>query len=287
MSENIIQAYAKVYKLPVSEGNYEWMWLSYKEESLFTQIFTPENQRGTVLLLHGFFDHTATNASFMRFLFEKGFQIITFDLPGHGFSGGPRFQVQTFAEYQEALRQVMNEVSRRNISQLHAVGHSTGGAIIAEAILENKLKQVDKVSLIAPLLRFNQWWVSKVSTMFLSPFIDEIPRRFRTNKKEASFMQTLKQDPLQGKEISFEWVQALIDWESQLVNKTPTEKPIQIIQGTEDYTVDADYNLKSYGVLFPYSDRILIDDGTHHLLNERPPQRNIVYSLILKYLQRK
>lgn len=284
MNERILKMYAKKYQLPVNEADYKYAFVPYCGESLFMQMFTPKKTIDTILLLHGFFDHTGTNAAFIRSFVLKGYQIIAFDLPGHGFSGGERFQVDSFDEYQVSLKKILEEAANRNITRMHAVGHSTGGAIIAEALLDEKYPQIEKASLVAPLLRSNQWWLSKVSTALFPTFVDEVPRIFRKNKKEAAVMKKLKQDPLQGKTISVQWVKAMFDWEKQLLTKGTSHKPIQILQGTQDYTVDAHFNMESYGELFPHSDRILIDDGTHHLLNERPAQRQIVYSLISKYL---
>ncbi|WP_158738440.1 alpha/beta hydrolase [Alteribacillus sp. YIM 98480] len=280
-----IKKYVDKYNLPHENVKYEWV--KYDDSSLFFQLFSPTHpleRKKTVLFLHGFFDHTGTNAALIWHLLNQGYSVAAFDLPGHGLSGGERFKVDSFQQYQNALESILKTLRKRGITELHGVGHSTGGAILADYLLTSGPAPFKKVCLISPLIRSNQWWVSKLSTPLVSLFRDELPRRFRMNSGNTAFMKKLKADPLQGKIISLKWVDAMFEWEKQLKAKAPINHNILILQGTEDQTVDWKHNLEAYLKLFPRAKRMLVDEGSHHLINERKEQRTVVYDLIIKYL---
>ncbi|SDH42433.1 Lysophospholipase, alpha-beta hydrolase superfamily [Alteribacillus persepolensis] len=287
-SAMMIQEYVKEYQLPQEGVEHEW--LPFQDTFLSVQLFCQqqkETNTTTILFIHGLFDHTGTNAPFIKHLLDKGYQVAAFDLPGHGLSGGERFQISSFQEYQSALQTVMGKLKDWGVSNMHAVGHSTGGAVLAEYVLTNTSSSpFQKVGLISPLIRSNQWWISKSFTPIISLFRKQLPRKFRMNAGNKEFMQKIKNDPLQGKIISLEWVQAMFEWEKQLTQHHPVDKDILIIQGTNDQTVDWKHNMKAYAALFPNSKRLLVDEGNHHLINEKMEKRSLVYQLLTEYFRK-
>ncbi|MFB4165805.1 alpha/beta hydrolase [Alteribacillus sp. JSM 102045] len=286
MNNYDIKQYVEKYKLPNKNVKYEWV--KCHDTFLFLQLFSPsqsKEENETVLLLHGFFDHTGTNASLIKHLLGQGFHVAAFDLPGHGLSGGERYQVNSFQEYQFALHSILETLNVWEIQKVHGIGHSTGGAILADYLLAGTPALFKKVGLVSPLIRPSQWWVSKLSAPLLSVFLKELPRKFRMNAGNSSFMKKIKEDPLQGKVVSLKWVKAMFEWEKQLKTNDPIDRNILIIQGTKDQTVDWKHNMDAYHQLFPKAKRILVDNGSHHLLNERKAQKEIVYQLLIKYLK--
>ncbi|RSL31646.1 alpha/beta hydrolase [Salibacterium salarium] len=281
-----ITTYRENYNLPVENVDHTWEFIDYKDFQLFFQMFSPPKAEKTILFLHGFFDHTGTHSEWIQYLMTKKFNVAAFDLPGHGQSGGPPFEVESFQEYQEALRSVLEYLREQGVTDVHGVGHSTGGAVIADYLLSNSTTLFHKAALISPLIRSNKWWLSKMAAPLVSTFQKEMPRTFRRHTGESSFMKSLKQDPLEGKTIPFKWVNAMFEWEKEMMEKTPSSKPVLILQGTNDQTVEWKHNMNVYHTLFPESTRILIDNGRHHLLNERKAQKDIIYRLLLEYLNK-
>ena len=51
-------------------------------------VFLPPSPRGTVFLLHGYFDHTGILKNLIRHCLEREWTVACFDLPGHGLSSG-------------------------------------------------------------------------------------------------------------------------------------------------------------------------------------------------------
>ena len=59
---------------------------------IFCQYFCVSRDacRGTVFVLHGYYDHGGLYGTLLRYLLHKGYGVVLFDLPGHGLSSGDR-----------------------------------------------------------------------------------------------------------------------------------------------------------------------------------------------------
>ncbi|WP_026703349.1 alpha/beta hydrolase [Salibacterium aidingense] len=282
-----IANYRKTYQLPEEKVIHTAEFIPYKGFHLFFQMFKQPNEAELVLFLHGFFDHAGTHSEWIHYLTDQGYHVAAFDLPGHGKSGGPSIKRESFQEYKEALSTVLTHLKKTERAIIHGIGHSTGGAVLADYLLSYDDTVLQKVALVSPLIRSNQWWLSKMAAPIIAVFQKELPRTFRVHTGEASFMESIKQDPLEGRTIPVSWIYAMFQWEKELMEKTPSFKPVQILQGTEDQTLEWKHNMEAYHTLFPYSNRILIDNGRHHLLNERKAQREMIYRLIVNFLKNK
>jgi pimeloyl-ACP methyl ester carboxylesterase len=83
--------------------------------------------RGTVVLVHGWTGRSAVMSAFVDPLIEQGFDVVAFDLPAHGRSGGQRLHVPLGVRALHALYAVTGP--------WHGlVGHSFGGAVITAAL---------------------------------------------------------------------------------------------------------------------------------------------------------
>ncbi len=58
------------------------------DHTLAGHIFIPAEPRATVLLMHGYFDHTGTLSQTIHHLIARGYQVAAYDMPGHGLSSG-------------------------------------------------------------------------------------------------------------------------------------------------------------------------------------------------------
>ena len=56
--------------------------------SVATQIWKPPVARGTLLILHGYYDHMGLYRHLIQWALEQHYAVLAFDLPGHGLSSG-------------------------------------------------------------------------------------------------------------------------------------------------------------------------------------------------------
>lgn len=90
----------------------------------------PAAPRGTVVIVHGLKDYSDRYQDFALALVQRGFRVETFDLRGHGDSGGDRVRIESFEDYLKDLDAVMGEVKKSSPQgPVFLFGHSMGGAI--------------------------------------------------------------------------------------------------------------------------------------------------------------
>jgi alpha-beta hydrolase superfamily lysophospholipase len=75
---------------------------------IFCQYFCVSRDacRGTVFVLHGYYDHGGLYGKLLRYLLHKGYGVVLFDLPGHGLSSGDRAAITSFTQYTDVLEAV-------------------------------------------------------------------------------------------------------------------------------------------------------------------------------------
>ena len=114
-------------------------------------------ERGTVFIMHGYFDHVGLYSQLIDRCLGAGFDVLAYDQPGHGLSSGTPAAIGSFLEYQGVLTDVMAKVRDKVRQPWFAVGQSTGGAILIDYLLSNQPNQQTsdfrKVVLRAPVRR--------------------------------------------------------------------------------------------------------------------------------------
>ena len=244
------------------------------------QYWLPEAAKGTVFVVHGYFDHSALYRHLFSYLLERGYAVATFDLPGHGLSDGERASIASFDHYVEAFDGLLAACASHLPEPCHAVGQSTGGAIVLKHLLEEKDGQslFDHIALLAPLLHTRNWGRGRLTYRLLRRFISRIKRNFVANSADTDFLNFLKHsDPLQSRHIPLEWVGSMKRWTEEFHDLPINHKAITIVQGNRDMTLDWRYNLPQFQQKLPHAKIEIIDSAQHHLVNEAEVLRHQVF----------
>ncbi len=106
--------------------------------ALFTRRWTPDfGAAGAVLVVHGVHEHSGRHAQLAAALMAKGLDVTAYDSRGHGQSGGPRADVERFADYLADLDVVLARVRETAAGRpVVLVGHSMGGLVAASYVAE-------------------------------------------------------------------------------------------------------------------------------------------------------
>jgi alpha-beta hydrolase superfamily lysophospholipase len=108
-------------------------------EALFRRGWVPEAPRATVLLVHGFAEHSGRYEHVGRWLAERGYATHAYDHLGHGRSSGERCHVERFDQYLDDLGLVLEQVRKDAPAfPVFLVGHSMGGLIVASYAVERR-----------------------------------------------------------------------------------------------------------------------------------------------------
>jgi len=239
--------------------------------------------KGTVFLVHGYLDHSGSWAPVIKRILREGFIVVALDLPGHGFSGGSRGDIEHFSQYGEAVRRVVEWAERVSPPRPWiAIGHSTGAAAIwMELVRQEKAKQrpdgcvsacwmelvrgeetrhgpgervstpFDNVLFLAPLVRSAHWRLSMTLVSLTSWAIPYWKSR-------------TAEDPLFPiPYFPVHWAEQLKEWEGIVGDYPVLYQKGWILQGTDDDVVDHGYSVPFLRSKLPNFQVRYIEDAGH------------------------
>ena len=281
-----IQTYLDYYGFAYSNVEHRYGFIDCHGESIFVQSFSPTKTKAIIFVVHGYLDHMGSLKNLINFLTKKNYHVVSYDLQGHGLSSGKRAEITNFNQYVNVYTEITKQVVDKSLP-VYAIGHSTGAAITIDCMLSRKM-YFDKTILVAPLIRSYAWGMSKIGIRLLPTFVRNLQRVFKENSSHKDYLAFVKNDPLQHNRIPIRWIEALFSWYSSL-EKAATSKvkrPILVVQGNKDKTVDWKYNLPFIQEKFTNSIIQMVDGGNHQLLNEDKALLNKTLHCIEGYLEK-
>jgi alpha-beta hydrolase superfamily lysophospholipase len=284
--DNDLHDYLQYYQLLFQNVDYYFGKLNMSDLKIMMQVYAPKECRGTIYLLHGYFDHVGTLNHLILFLLEKNYRIVTYDLKGHGLSSGPAAVIGSFEEYVQTFEAVITKTKDIYSGPCALIAHSTGAAVAVDYLLRSNTYCFNKVILAAPLVRSYLWPLTKIGYYMFNPFLNEVKRKYRLNSNNKDHQIFIKQDPLQYDGIPLTWLKALINWNAAIQTYSASKIELFIIQGEKDQTVNWKYNIPFLAKKFPNALLSLIKQGRHQLFNEREDIQQEVFHAIETYLMK-
>lgn len=258
-----------------SSGKYE----------IVTHYFALPEPRGTCFVFHGYFDHVGLFRHVIEYCLRRRFNVVAYDLPGHGLSTGERGAIGAFTEYGAVLRDCLKLFGPIAPHPWHAIAQSTGAAIVMDHVLLEEAPGFDKVVLLGPLVRAAEWLWVKTAYWLGHKFLQRVTRRFGVNSNDKAFLDFIEHtDPLQDHHISVRWVDALLRWERRFDHLPTNDQSVLIIQGQRDTTVDWRHNIPTIRAKFTRAKYLPLQEAYHHLANESAPLREKIFAAIDLYL---
>ena len=124
-------------------------------DQLYFQSWSQPKAKATLVITHGISEHSDCYARTAEALVQLGWNVIAWDLRGHGRSSGKRGYVKEFSEYSEDLSRLIAHLgeSGRLKNDFALVGHSMGGLITLKYILDHRAPaNLKAVVLSSPLM---------------------------------------------------------------------------------------------------------------------------------------
>jgi alpha-beta hydrolase superfamily lysophospholipase len=282
-----VHRYFQYYGLDVWEDRAEHLFGTFKSDGreLAGHIYKPVEYKATVILLHGYLNHTGQMKHLIGYLLGQGYAVAAFDMPGHGLSKGNRGSIDDFSQYSDAMRNSIKVVGERLHEPYHLVAFSLGAGVALDYLLTSEEIIFDKVVLVAPLVRNVAWESLKTGYNVYSKLAKSIPRARRANSSDKEFLEFNRtKDILHVEKVPLKWVKALYEWNDKIVNLPQHDRAVLVIQGTSDTTVAWRYNIKFIQTKFSNVKVHMIDKGRHELFNESVNIRSKVFLQIGDYL---
>jgi alpha-beta hydrolase superfamily lysophospholipase len=240
--------------------------------------------RGTCVLLHGYFDHAGLYGHLIEHCLRRGYNVLIWDLPGHGLSTGAQASIHDFEDYTDVLAAVLDHHGARLRAPLYAIGQSTGGAVLMSWAFRKCRTAAEcpfaRMVLLAPLVRPAHWRSVNLSYTVLRPFRDVVARKFMDNSGDGDFLAFVRSDPLQSRWLPIKWVGAMRRWIRAFRDHPVTDFAPLIVQGNADETVDWQWNVPMIRQKFPRAELRMVEGARHHLVNEARPLREEVFTAL-------
>lgn len=163
--------------------------------SLFRRSWLPEAPDRSIVLVHGFGEHSGRYESFGAWFAARGVAVHAYDHTGHGQSSGRRGHVRRFDDFLDDLAEFLKVVQSEHPSLPCAiVGHSMGG-LIAAAFARERAPMVDRIVTSGPLLAFGT--AAGGAKMLLARMLRHVWPTFTSSAGIAP--QALSRDPEVGR----------------------------------------------------------------------------------------
>lgn len=191
---------------------FESTFYGTKSTELFYQTWQTPNPVGTVVVTHGLAEHSECYHYFAQVLNKSKWNVIGWDMRGHGRSEGKRGYVENFEDY-VADHKILTEFLFKNekvakVGPVVNFAHSMGGLITLHSLIANGDMGYRATCFSAPLLgvgvdvpkmkeRVAQWagkWLPKLT------LYNEI--RYEDLSRDEEVLKAYERDPLRHDKIS-------------------------------------------------------------------------------------
>ena len=248
-------------------------------------------QTGTVFILHGYYDHAGLFSHLIRYCLHAGLSVVIFDLPGHGLSSGPSAAINSFDQYSRVLKDLIVLAEKARLHRpWHVIAQSTGAAVVTNYLLDSGSpteSRFEHIIYLAPLLRPTKWERRKLILYLVGWIRHRVDRDFEVHTHDQEFLQFIRNnDPLQSRYLSVDWVRSLLRYTRKFAAAPSRQETLEIIQGTDDHTVDWKFNLAAFVKKFPNTRTYLVKDARHHLANESAHYRARIFAILDDILNR-
>ncbi len=257
---------------------------------LFYRFYPVPGARHTVILLHGFGEHSARYEKFPSKMKGLSAQFAVMDLRGMGKSEGARGDIGAFTDYLEDVTFFVEHLRRKHgvPSKFILMGHSLGGLIALHWAVKNPAA-IKLLILSAPLLglRFPGLTVPANGLVrFIAPgFVYRNPVRSRALSHDPAEVAVHRQDPLIVRLITARLLGEIIRYADALKRQPILSFPfpIHMILPGDERIVDPKASCRFFDRLVaPRKERSILDGFYHEIFNERDQQKafNVLKTII-------
>ena len=253
----------------------EQTWTAFDGLNLYATLWNPAvSPKAVMAFVHGHGTHSRRYEEWFHKFQEGGFAVITFDLRGHGRSGGKQGTIHRYNEYLEDVGLLMKK-AREIYKELPVIlfGHSMGATIALSYLqLSDNLPEMAVLAsawleLVQPPGKFKSLAIWLADTLLPQMTI-------RTGLKSKDFAPPVtnelpkERDPLMHKSISARCFREVERATRKIsADRLPTTVPMLFMHGTNDRVSAPDASEKLALGLPGRASYCNWEDGPHQLLS--------------------
>lgn len=281
-----IQEFLKIYHLnEIPSECISFGFLNSKTGKIASVRIKPQNPKASILIIHGYLEHSLLNPHLLSILFEENYDILAIDLPGHGLSDGPSSSINDFSDYGDAVK-AASIYMQTNMNQPHyAAAHSTGCSALTEFFYAEKGDAFfEKAVFLAPLVHTVNWFFVNLGGKTVMPLgLD--PVLLGSNHYPLKDYNDLRNnEPLRYYYMDHRWAEALVKWNEKNISYGKMDQNLLVVQGHKDDVVDYKYNIPYLKQRFTNIQIEEVPDFTHWMANDSEEKRTRLFNILLDYL---
>lgn len=251
------------------------------------------NASGEVLIAHGFGEHSGRYEALMQHLTGHCYGVTAYDHRGHGLSDGLPGHVESFDEYDQDLKKMVESIRERcQPKRLFLIAHSMGG-LIALRYLARVNRGVDAAVISAPLIAVavpvpaHKLMIARVGAR-MAPRLrlnNEINPAVLSRDPEVG--RAYAADPLVNRKVSTKWFAEARRAMEEVARWAPQIKtPVLVMHGTDDRLASVGATKKLFEHIGSSDKELVIYSGFYHeLFNE--PEKQQVFERVTEWLEKR
>ena len=231
------------------------------EHEIFYQVWKSSQGKtqGLVLVTHGLSEHSGGYQEFSKTLNEWGWDVVVWDLPGHGRSSGKRGVIEDFEDFLKEQNFFLNW-TLKNLASPHKplvlFSHSLGALITLKGLLIYGERKIQALCLSAPCvsLALKPFWFKRlfahVAALFCPPVTLYNEIEYRNLTHEEQVIKQYASDPYRHNRISARLFLGLVHSSAFVRQKASLfSLPLLLQWGEKDPIIDLQEVKKFYKTL--------------------------------------
>lgn len=268
----------------------EYNWQAFDSLNLYAQEWKPEGEsKAVICLVHGLGEHSGRYQHVAQFFIENGYAVLTFDLRGHGKSGGERGHADSFDSFLKDIDLLIQESEQRYPERPRFLyGHSLGGILVLNYTLARQ-PQINGVVATSAGLRtaLHEQTLKVAFAKLAGTILPGVTMATGLDAEQISrdpvVVETYVRDPLVHDKATLAMARntlQAIDWTFEHAGQF--HLPLLLIHGTADKIAYA-HGSQQFAELVKGDCTLKMWEGLFHETHNEPEQ-NQVMSFILDWL---
>ncbi len=270
--------------------HFESAWQSFDGLEIYSQGWIPEDKpKGVICLVHGLGEHSSRYTQVARFFTDNSYAVLTFDLRGHGKSGGARGHTPSVEAFLKDIDLLIQETEKRYPSLPRFLyGHSLGGILVLNYTLNRKPELSGVVATSSGLRTSLQEQslkigFAKVAGTLLPTMSMKSGLEARQISRQAEVVEAYLADPLVHDRATLSMAKNslhAIDWTFE--HASEFHIPLLLVHGTEDLIAYAK-GTEEFAALVTTDCTVKLWKGLYHETHNEPEGEQVL-SYILDWL---
>lgn len=247
-----------------------------------------DNPRATILLVHGYGEHSGRYEETASRLNEAGYSVYSYDRRGEGQSDGLNGHIQSVGNHVSDLIEVKKRVEVHG--KFFLMAHSLGGLVSLTYLLDHKPSDIDGVVLSSPFIKLDDGTapiLQKLARIIAAifPKLPTIALDVNMISRDPEEVKKYVNDPLvfHGKtnaKTGYEMIKSIKHVQSKF---SEFDLPFIILHGSEDKLADPQGSKWLYERSMSKDRKLTILDGLYHE-TMREPEKEQFFEGVISWL---